>query len=521
MMPAPVLTLAWLALAVPAVYAAGAVTRPRASFDPAAYAARTAAFLGLLTAGGWWVTARGTPVTLPGTVVLDGPACTMLVLVTSLAAAILNFSRTYLSGDPGFARFARWMLVTLASVTTLVLSGHLLVIASAWLLTGACLYRLLTFYPDRPRALVAAHKQFLVGRLGDLLIFAAFLGAGFLVGTFRIDRVGAAFATSPGLADALASLLVLGVCLKTAQVPAHGWLTQVMEAPTPVSALLHAGVVNLGGYVLIRLSPWLETAHTARTVLVAVGTATAVTGALVSVTRPTVKESLAWSTIAQMGFMLVECGLGAWHLALLHIVAHSAYKGHAFLGSGSAVEAWTTRALSPRAPGAGLARWALASAAAFLWVGLAGALWGFDPLRDPTLWAFGTILAVALTPLLVRAAAGGFGAGPALGLAGAATLVLFAWHDLLGRSEPAAATAPEPLARAGIVAIGFAALLVAQALLAAQPRGAIARALAGSLSSGLWLDDTFSRLAFRVWPPPPGAPAAIPALRLLDGREAP
>ena len=118
----------------------------------------------------------------------------------------------------------------------------------------------------------------------------------------------------------------------------HGWLTEVMEAPTPVSALLHAGVINAGGFLLIRFADVMLLAPSVLAGLVLIGGFTALFAGLVMLTQPAVKTSLAWSTVAQMGFMILECGLALFPLALLHIVAHSLYKAHSFLASGGAVE---------------------------------------------------------------------------------------------------------------------------------------------------------------------------------------
>lgn len=135
-----------------------------------------------------------------------------------------------------------------------------------------------------------------------------------------------------------AALLATAALLKSAQFPTHGWLTEVMEAPTPVSALLHAGVINAGGFLIIRFADVMLLAPGALAVLAMVGGFTALFGALVMLTQPAVKTSLAWSTVAQMGFMMLQCGLALFPLALLHVVAHSLYKAHAFLASGGAVE---------------------------------------------------------------------------------------------------------------------------------------------------------------------------------------
>jgi NAD(P)H-quinone oxidoreductase subunit 5 len=125
--------------------------------------------------------------------------------------------------------------------------------------------------------------------------------------------------------------------LKSAQFPFHSWLPDTMETPTPVSAFMHAGIINAGGFLVIRLSPLFVQAPGSLWALAIIGSLTAGFGAVVMLAQPTVKRALAYSTIAQMGFMMLECGLGAFGLALIHIVAHSLYKAHAFLHAGSSI----------------------------------------------------------------------------------------------------------------------------------------------------------------------------------------
>jgi hypothetical protein len=140
--------------------------------------------------------------------------------------------------------------------------------------------------------------------------------------------------------------------VKCAQFPMHGWLIQVVEAPTPVSALLHAGIVNLGGFLLIMLAPLMSQAAIANWLLLIVAGLTCVAAALITMTRVSIKVLLAWSTVAQMGLMLVECALGLYGLALLHLVAHSCYKAYSFLAAGSQVESYLLQQLArPQAPG--------------------------------------------------------------------------------------------------------------------------------------------------------------------------
>jgi len=210
----------------------------------------------------------------------------------------------------------------------------------AWVATSLFLHRLLLFYPKRVEAQRAAAKKFVTARLGD----AALIGAAVLLanayGTIDIATILSAARDGVGGVAALAAacLLAVAALLKSAQFPTHGWLTEVMETPTPVSALLHAGVINAGGFLLIRFADVMLLAPGVLAILVMIGGFTALFGGLVMLTQPAVKTSLAWSTIAQMGFMILECGLALFPLALLHIVAHSLYKAHSFLASGGAVE---------------------------------------------------------------------------------------------------------------------------------------------------------------------------------------
>src|SRR5690606_5255778 len=132
-------------------------------------------------------------------------------------------------------------------------------------------------------------------------------------------------------------LIICGALLKSAQFPFHTWLPDTMGTPTPVSTLMHAGIINAGGYLVIRLSPLLVENTTAMLFLATIGAVTLASASLVMLTQTSVKRMLAYSTIAQMGFMLLQCGLGAYALAVLHLIAHSLYKAHAFLSSGSTV----------------------------------------------------------------------------------------------------------------------------------------------------------------------------------------
>jgi uncharacterized protein YbcC (UPF0753/DUF2309 family)/NADH:ubiquinone oxidoreductase subunit 5 (subunit L)/multisubunit Na+/H+ antiporter MnhA subunit len=276
---------------------------------------------------------------LPRWLLLDTLTCVMLALILFLGTVIGLFARRHLVGDPRRSYFFRWYAVTLLAVLCLVLAGNLLLLTLAWVATGMGLHQLLLTYGDRPAARLAATKKFVISRLGDLCMLGATAIAIHVAGTADM-RALAAWQPPAGGWEALAHtafclLIVAAALLKSAQIPFHTWLPDTLETPTPVSALMHAGIINAGGYLVVRLSPVLSSSQTALGLLLVFGTATALVGGLVMLTQTSIKKSLAFSTVAQMGFMMVQCGLGAFAMAALHIVAHGLYKAHAFLGSGN------------------------------------------------------------------------------------------------------------------------------------------------------------------------------------------
>jgi len=262
---------------------------------------------------------------------------------------------------------------------------------------------LLIFYPERIAAKRAARKKFFVSRLGDL----ALIGAVFLLAvTFKTGDIATILAEAQQgqglpLTIAAAALLAVAALLKSAQFPTHGWLTEVMETPTPVSALLHAGVVNAGGFLLIRFADVMLQAPIVLATLVMVGGFTAIFGSVVMLTQSAVKTSLAWSTVAQMGFMILQCGLALFPIALLHIVAHSLYKAHSFLASGSAIET----VASIRRPGPITIPNAKAVGRAFLLAlaiyAVIGLLFGFAD-KPPQALALGAILIFGVAYLIAQ-----------------------------------------------------------------------------------------------------------------------
>lgn len=273
---------------------------------------------------------------------LDPLTAIMLLLVSFLGAVVLRYSRNYLDGEPRQGRFIGWLCLTIGAVMTLLISGNLLMFALAWMATSLSLHQLLTFYPERRAGLLAARQKFLISRLGDACLAGALVLTWQCFGTWEFEKLFASAAQASasahsGCLTGASLLLVAGALLKSAQFPFHGWLPDTMETPTPVSALMHAGIINAGGFLVVRLSPIIATSPTALNLLALVGSFTALFASVVMLTQTSIKRSLAYSTVAQMGFMMLQCGLGAFALAVLHIVAHSLYKAHAFLSSGSII----------------------------------------------------------------------------------------------------------------------------------------------------------------------------------------
>lgn len=276
------------------------------------------------------------------TFLIDSVSTLMWLLVAGVGWVICRFSTRYLDGDPDQGRYLKWMGFTLGAVSLTVLSANLFLMTAAFFLTSLGLHQLLLHFSDRDAARFPANLKFFFSRMGDLCLIGAAILLYRTLGTADLPQIfdaiqglsAAAVASTSELT--IAALLLAGCAVfKSAQFPFHTWLPETMEAPTPVSALMHAGIVNAGGYLLIRTAPILVLAPGVLWAVAGLGAFTAIFAAITMQSQPSIKRSLAWSTIAQMGFMMLQCGLGAFSAAMLHIVAHSLYKAHAFLNSGS------------------------------------------------------------------------------------------------------------------------------------------------------------------------------------------
>lgn len=447
---------------------------------------------------------------------------TVMLLVCFIGWVITGYSRTYLQGAEGQARYVRGLMGTLAAVSLLVGTNNLAVLAVAWVATSLQLHGLLTFFRQRPAALIAAHKKFIASRVGDLCLLGGVALLGLRLGTLDIDAALAALGRHAGPdahLQAAALLLAAAAWLKCAQLPVHGWLIQVMEAPTPVSALLHAGVVNLGGFLLLRVGGLVAEVPAAQALLVVVGSTTAVVAALVMMTRISIKVSLAWSTCAQMGFMLMQCGLGLHALALLHLVAHSLYKAHAFLSAGGAVQQARLRQLMPAGRRPGALDWAGAACAGQAVVAGTAAAWGLGAVPQGSLLAAAVILGLALAPLIVRTH-GGRAARVGLVVAAGVAVLYLGLHAVVegawAAAHPGSLRIPEaPWPLVAWVIGCFALLFILQGVVLAAPHSAVARRLYPWMFGGLYLDEAFTRLTFRLWPArlPPPEPLPMPRPR--------
>ena len=292
---------------------------------------------------------------------VDRLTVVMLLMVTAVAGLVQAYSVRYMQGDDGYARFFACVSLFTGSMLMLVMSDNLLTMFVFWEAVGLCYFLLIGITYERKAAGDAAVKAFLVNRIGDAGFLMAVLLAWVTFGTLDSQAIvgeaarhaGDTFAV-PGpfgsvhALTLLTLLLLCGAFAKSAQFPLHVWLPNAMEAPTPVSALIHAAtMVTAGVFLVVRFSPLFDLAPVTRDVLVVAGASSAVFGAAVSTVQSDIKRVLAYSTMCQLGYMMLACGLGAYGLAIFHMVAHAAFKSLLFLTAGTAIEEVAARHGSP------------------------------------------------------------------------------------------------------------------------------------------------------------------------------
>ena len=274
---------------------------------------------------------------------LDQLAAVMALVVTGVGFLIHVYSVGYMAEDGRYSRYFAFLNLFTFFMLVLVLAPDIVLMFVGWEGVGLCSYLLIGFWFDRPAAAKAGMKAFVVNRIGDaafilgMLLLLASVGGG----SFRtINDAAASGALAPGLATLAAILLFAGATGKSAQIPLYVWLPDAMEGPTPVSALIHAAtMVTAGVYMVCRLS-WLYAASPAASTVVAwVGAVTAVYAATMALVQNDIKRVLAYSTISQIGYMFIGCGVGAYAAGLFHLVTHAFFKSLLFLAAGSVIHA--------------------------------------------------------------------------------------------------------------------------------------------------------------------------------------
>ncbi|PLZ90826.1 NAD(P)H-quinone oxidoreductase subunit 5 [Fischerella thermalis] len=276
---------------------------------------------------------------------IDHLTALMLVIVTTVAFLVMVYTDGYMAHDPGYVRFYAYLSLFGSSMLGLVVSPNLVQIYIFWELVGMCSYLLVGFWYDRKSAADAAQKAFVTNRVGDFGLLLGILGLFWATGSFDFQIMGDRLAElvhtgslSNILAALFAILVFLGPVAKSAQFPLHVWLPDAMEGPTPISALIHAAtMVAAGVFLIARMYPVFEHVPAAMNTIAYTGAFTAFLGATIAITQNDIKKGLAYSTISQLGYMVMAMGVGAYSAGLFHLMTHAYFKAMLFLGSGSVI----------------------------------------------------------------------------------------------------------------------------------------------------------------------------------------
>ncbi len=294
-----------------------------------------------------WIHVAGAPLISMGLVV-DNLACVMLLVVTLVSFLVHLFSTGYMHGDPRYGRYFAFLALFSFSMIGIVLSDNLLALYVFWELVGLSSYLLIGFWFEKDSAAAACKKAFMTTRVGDVGMFLGIMILYLNTGTFNLAEIfhrlpeAGGWATREFLGLPLLTWagigLFCGAIGKSAQFPLHVWLPDAMEGPTPVSALIHAAtMVAAGVYLTARISPLLTPA--ALTFVAVIGLTTAFLAATIALVQHDIKKVLAYSTISQLGYMIMAIGLGGYGAGLMHLTTHAMFKACLFLGSGSVIHA--------------------------------------------------------------------------------------------------------------------------------------------------------------------------------------
>nr|QWW92151.1 NADH dehydrogenase subunit 5 [Spruceanthus planifolius] len=276
---------------------------------------------------------------------IDPLTSIMLVLVTTIGVIVMVYSDSYMFYDQGYIRFFCYLSLFTASMLGLVISPNLIQIYIFWELVGMCSYLLIGFWFTRPSAANACQKAFVTNRVGDFGLLLGILGVYWITGSFEFQSLSERFfellsdnKINIALSSLCAIFLFLGPIAKSAQFPLHIWLPDAMEGPTPISALIHAATMVAAGIFLVaRLYPFFEMLPFVMNLIAWIGAITALLGASFAMTQRDLKKGLAYSTMSQLGYMMLSLGIGSYKAALFHLITHAYSKALLFLGSGSVI----------------------------------------------------------------------------------------------------------------------------------------------------------------------------------------
>jgi NADH-quinone oxidoreductase subunit L len=276
---------------------------------------------------------------------LDPLSAIFMLIVTGVGLCIFVFATGYMHDDPGFYRFFAYMGLFMFSMLVLVMGSNFVMMFVGWEGVGLCSYLLIGYYFNRDEAANASRKAFITNRIGDFGFILAIFGIIATFGTAQYTQVISQAASYPieelghwGLLSWIALGLMIGACGKSAQFPLHVWLPDAMAGPTPVSALIHAAtMVTAGLYMLTRTNVIFQHSQTMMLVVAVIGAFTAIFAATIGITQNDIKKVLAYSTVSQLGFMFLACGVGAFVIGIFHVMTHAFFKALMFLGAGSVI----------------------------------------------------------------------------------------------------------------------------------------------------------------------------------------
>ena len=263
----------------------------------------------------------------------------MCLVVAGVGSLIHIYSTGYMKGDSGYARFFSYLNLFMAAMLVLVTADNIVLMFLGWEGVGLCSYLLIGFWYKGLANCSAGIKAFVVNRIGDLGFLLGIFAIWAAFGTFEFKEINLKAGSAEGGAVFwICLLLFIGACGKSAQIPLHVWLPDAMAGPTPVSALIHAAtMVTSGVYLLARLGPLFDAAPEVLTIVATVGALTALLAALIAFSQNDIKKVLAYSTISQLGYMFLAAGMGAYSVAVFHLVTHAFFKALLFLGAGAVI----------------------------------------------------------------------------------------------------------------------------------------------------------------------------------------